>query len=127
MYARAGSSRRANEGSFDATLREEGSSGEYGDRSSGQVWRGNADLTLRGLRRDKARAPIAGRALYCTAAKRKKITWRTLAAGRIWRFSGSQACAGYSVPGAPLRGLRIAADHQPAQRGAGQTLHLHLA
>ena len=34
-------------------------SGDFGDRKSGQVWRGNADLTLRGLRRNKVRAPIA--------------------------------------------------------------------
>jgi hypothetical protein len=43
------------------------------NRGSGQVLRGNADLTLRGLRRDKTRTPVAGGHLGWIAPNSKKI------------------------------------------------------
>lgn len=55
-------------------VKKEASSG-FGGRMSGQVLRGNADLTLPGRRRDKTRTPIAEAALSASCGK-KQENWR---------------------------------------------------
>ena len=75
-HARAQVCASRSEVSFDATLREEGSFSECGDRTFGQAMLSKAGLTLPELRRrnDPARRLLEG-PLAGVAGKRKEIAW----------------------------------------------------